>query len=87
MFNKDKQKILLILKDKLIFYLGEELKYKDMNNDWKNKLYDVKNEHCYSVEKFEKRRKEQIDWSYEQWKLSNNNSNLIQELIKEIEKI
>lgn len=88
MFNNDKHKILLILKDKLIFYLVEELKYKERINDWENKSYaDIKNKQCYSEQAFDKTKKDQIKWSYEQYNLNHNNSKLVEYLIKEIEKI
>ena len=88
MFKSDKQKILLILKDKLILYLNEKLKYNDKIREWENKSYfEMENLQCYTQSTFENKKKEHIKWFYEQYNLSDNNSRIIEDLIKEIEKI
>lgn len=84
-----KNQILLKLKDKVIFYMTEMNNYNDRKLIWENKTYetdsDVKN--CISKEQYEKRRNEQIKWSYEQWLMNYHKLNVVKDMIEDINKL
>jgi len=65
------------------------INYNDRKLIWENKTYetdsDVKN--CISKEQYEKRRNEQIKWSYEQWLMNYHKLNVVKDMIEDINKL
>ena len=81
--NYTKLKIILIIKNKIIYYLTKEKEFILRQKEWENKIYN--NKCISSEERFDKDKKEQIKWSFDQYMIFYHKREVLTELLKKIE--
>ncbi len=83
-----KTKILLKLKDRILYYTIEESNYNKRGNAWRTKQYIPKEkQQSYTQEIFEKEKEEQIKFSYDQEIINYHKKNALIEIQSIIDSI
>ena len=79
-----KWKLSSLIKDKLLHYSKEKADYVERRRKWMDTVYEGK---CYSEEEFERRRKEQIEFSADKWVENHHRYEAVKDILLMVEKL